>query len=635
MPKLNRALTKSITPLVLSCLLLASALPAQAEAPATRDRAKIPDRYKWDLSRIYPDWNAWEADYAAAEALVTEIAGLQGTLAEGPQALERARQVIDRYGMLIDKVDLFASLNQSVDQGNNNFTARSQRAGNLRSNFAQASSWFDPELLSIPWDTMSTWLDKTPGLAPHRFGIENLYRQARHVLDEDKERLLSYFNSFNRAPSQIYDEIAISDIKFPNYVIGSDTITLTEPQTWYQLEANRNQAERAAMFARYIQVYTDYANTYASIYNGVLQRDWAHTQARTYQSTLEASLDSDNVPTSVYENLVMTARTNTAPLRRYHQLRKQALGLERYCWTDRRVKIVEFDKTYDYDAVVPLVIASSARLGAAYQDSVREMLTGRWIDVYENDGKYSGGFESDCFGVHPYILLNFNGTLGEVFTVAHEAGHATHSMYTNSNQPYATSYYTLFVAEVASTFNEALFLDYLLEQTTDPKERIAILQQAIDNLENTFYVQALFADFEWRAHQMVERGEPVTAEALGALINGLIKEYYGDTIEFDSTNNAYWCRISHFFSTPYYVYKYATSYAASFKMVRDALSSDANARQAAAERFLTLIKSGGDDYPIEQLKKAGVDQTRPDTFLAVTEQMARLVAQLEDELAKR
>jgi oligoendopeptidase F len=413
---------------------------------------------------------------------------------------------------------------------------------------------------------------------------------------------------------------------------NGDTITLSEGQVWFQMGVNRNQDERYQMFETFYHTYQTSVNTYASIYNSVLQRDWATTQARGYASTLEASVDPNQVPLSVYENLVTTVRQGTEPLQRYHQVRRRALGLDEYYWSDRKIPVVEFNKTYEYDEVVPWVIEAVAPLGEEYQARTRELLEGRWVDTYENEGKYSGAFQADAYGQHPYILMNFNGTLGEVFTLAHEAGHALHTMYASGAQPYATAYYTIFVAEVASTLNEALLLEYLLERSDDRLERIALLQQAIDNIAGTFYLQTLFADFEWQAHQLVERGEPVTADVLRGVYAGLLNDYYGDAISIDSLYHSYWTRISHFFQSPYYVYKYATSYASSAKLVAEIGSNNRRSAEAARERYLDLLRSGGSDHPMAQLKAAGVDLSTPKALQAVVIQLDNLVDRLEEEL---
>lgn len=624
---------KSVALLVVLAFVL-SASTAMAR-PQTLVRDSIPDKYKWDFSHIYPNWDAWKADMAKLEKMMDQYAALQGTLAQGPDQLVKAFQLDDDLGMMLYKVYRYPQLQRDVDTRNQEVSAHLQEIQILYAKFQTKTAWFRPELLAISWDTMKGWLDRTPEMAPYRFNIEDMYRQQAHVFSEDKETMLSYFNQFNGTPSSIYDELSTSDIKFKNVVFASgDTVKLTPGAYYNTLSTNRNQDDRRKAFEGFYSVFNDNVNTYAAIYNSILQRDWAQAQARKYNSTLGAALDGDNVPEPVFEQLVTTVRGGTAPVQRYITLRKKALGLESYHLYDGSIPAVDFDKDYEYDDVVEPIIASVAPLGKDYQSKMREIFESRWIDVYENEGKSSGAYSAGVYGVHPYLLLNYNNTLEDVFTVAHEVGHCMHTRLSNENQPFATSGYTIFVAEVASTLNEALFLDYTLKQTKDPKERLALLQHAIDNIVGTFYTQVMFADFEWQAHKLAEEGQPVTADALRELYLGLLQDYYGDTVAKDSLYGATWTRISHFYNSPYYVYKYATCFASSAQLVKGITSPDKKTREEVLNNYLTLLKSGGNDYPMDQLKKAGVDLSQQATIQAVVNQLDQLVNQFEQELKK-
>lgn len=620
-----------IAMVILGFLLLSKATAGQQ----TLNRDEIPDKYKWDFTDIYPNWESWEKDMTRLEKLMDEYAALQGTLAQSPKHLLKAFQLSDQLGIISYKVYRYPGLMNAIDTRDNDVSARLQQVQILFSKFNIATAWFNPEMLAIPWETMDTWLNNTKGFAPYRYEIEDLYRQQEHVLDKDKEQLLSYFSRFNGTPSNIYTELSISDINFSDAALSNgETVTITEGKYQNILATNRNQEDRRKAFETLYKVYNDNVNTYAAIYNGVLQRDWAYAQARHYSSTLEASLDGNNVPASVYENLIARVKANTEPVRRYMKLRKKALGLDTYHLYDSRIPIVDFSKTYEYDEITNWIVESVESLGKDYQKKMKKVFTGGWIDVYENEGKLSGAFSASVYGVHPYMLLNYNETLDNVFTVAHEAGHSMHTVLSHENQPFSTSSYTIFVAEVASTLNEALFLDYMFEHADNPKERIALLQQAIDNIVGTFYSQVLFADFELQAHRMVENGQPITADALNSLYLKLIDEYYGDAVYVDNLYGCLWSRIGHFHEVPYYVYKYATCFASSAKLVKEITSPDKNTRKEALDRYLTLLKSGGNDYPMEQLKKAGVDLSQPNAIRAVIDQLDDLVTLLDTELAK-
>jgi oligoendopeptidase F len=316
------------------------------------------------------------------------------------------------------------------------------------------------------------------------------------------------------------------------------------------------------------------------------------------------------------------------------KLRKKLLGLETYHLYDGQIPIFKSEKVYPYDEAKDLVISSVAPLGEDYVSKYRKFVSGGRIDVYENEGKRSGAYNAGVYGVGPYLLLNYNDTLDAVFTFAHEAGHAMHTVLSYETQPFVTADYTIFVAEVASTTNERFLLTKLLAQSTDPKERFLLLQHAVDSIVGTFYTQVLFADYELQAHRLVEKGEPITATVLSEIYRKLLNDYYGDAVTVDELYKYTWTRIPHFFNTPYYVFQYATCFASSAKLFKDMTTGEAASKKAATDRYLTLLRSGGNDYPMTQLQKAGVDLTKRETVQAVVDQMNELVSQMEAEAAK-
>lgn len=609
--------------------------PIAHALPKTRIRAEIPEKYKWDLAVIYPDWEAWEKDYARLETMMDQFAALSGSVKQGPKELLQTMRLYDDLNILAYRVFRYPQLLHDTDTRDNDVSGKLQRVYNLWARFRTSTAWLNPELLSIGWDHLDGWFAGEKGLAPYRHNLEDLYRQQEHVLDERGEKLLSYFNRLGAAPDDIYTHLSTSDVKFPTIALSDgQEVTLSRAQYGLVLTVNRNQEDRRRAFEAHYQVFKDNANTYAAIYNGVCQNDWALAQSRNYTTTLGAALDKDNVPLEVYENLVNITKAGTEPLRRWYRLRKKVLGLETYHLYDGAVTLVESEKTYEYDAIQPWVAASVAPLGREYQDNVGKAFASRWLDVFENEGKDSGAYSAGVYGVHPFMLLNYNGTMSSVFTVAHEMGHTMHTLLSYANQPFATADYTIFVAEVASTLNEALFLDYMLERAKDPKDRVALLSHAIQTLDGTFYTQVMFADFELQAHRLVEKGEPITADALNQIMQNIQRDYFGDTVAADELYGVLWSRISHFFGSPYYVYKYATCFASSAQIYERIGGKDRKAREAAVQRYLTLLKSGGNDYPMEQLRNAGVDLTRPENFQAVVETLDDLVTRLEKEVAK-
>jgi oligoendopeptidase F len=611
-------------------------MPTEAPAaPPLRDREQIPDRFKWNLKNIFADWDAWQSSYEQLDKNIDAFAALQGTLGRGRHELLAALRLRDEIGQLEYKVWYFASLWYDQDQRDNQINARRQQVQILFAKAAQASAWFDPELLKIPLDTVQSWMAADADLAVYRFAVEDLYRQQEHVLDDRGEHLLSLSSRFSTSPNEAYAALSTADVKHPTVQLSNGTeATLTYGQYRAILATNRNQGDRAAAFQAFHTTYEAAVNTYASLYNSVLQRDLFYSKARGYSSTLEAALHGNNIPTAVVENLIATTKAETEPLRRYHRLRKRVLGLETYHSYDTTIPLVDFDRKYCYDDVLEWLPASVAPLGSDYQRQMREVLGGQCIDVYENPGKRSGAYSAPVYGVQPYMLLNYNDTLDAVFTLAHEMGHSMHTVLSHAHQPFVYAGYTIFVAEVPSTLSEALFLDFMLKRSTDEQERIVLLQHAIDGIVSTFYTQVMFADYELQAHRLAEAGKPVTAEVLSEVYFNLLKAYHGDALDYDEQSRVTWARIPHFYSTPYYVYQYATCFASSADVMKQMTTGSDADRAAAVARYLTLLKSGGSDHPMALLKRAGVDLSRPETVKATVNQLDVLVNQLETAVGR-
>jgi oligoendopeptidase F len=614
--------------------LATDALAAGSLKPGTQNRAAISAEYQWDFSPIYANWQAWEAGMNEIDNRIVEFAKLKGTLDTGPDAVLKAYKAFDDVGMLQYKVYGYTALQRDTDTRNQDVSGKFQRVMALFAKMDTASAWFTPELLGVPESQMEHWIDITPALAPYRFTILDNYRQQKHVLDEQGERLLSYATQLKAAPVAAFQELSTSDIKFPLVTLSDDKEVKLTPSAYHTiLETNPNQADRAKAFEAYLKTYAATTNTYAALYNGVLQRDWFNAQARKFSTTLDAALDIHAIPASVVTNLVDAVRTGTAPLQRYVKLRQKLLDLPSYHLYDGFVPIFKTDAVYPFTDARELVLASVAPLGKDYVAKYQKFLGGKQVDVYENEGKRSGAYVSGIYGVGPYMLLNHSDTQDALFTLAHEGGHAMHTVLSYENQPFVTADYTIFVAEVASTTNERFLLNQLLKTTTDPRQRFVLLQHAVDSIVGTFYTQVLFADFELQAHKLVEQGQPVTSEVLNNIYLKLLKDYYGDAVASDELYKYTWSRIPHFFNSPYYVYQYATCFASSAKLFKDMTTGTEASRAAATDRYLGLLKSGGNDHPMKQLQKAGVDLSQPETVQAVVDQMQELVNQMELEAA--
>ncbi|MDP1569692.1 MAG: oligoendopeptidase F [Vicinamibacterales bacterium] len=610
-------------------------VPVATVAPTlVPDRASIDEQHTWDLGAIFPDWDAWEAAYRDLDARIARFRTFEGTLAGGADRLLQALREHDAIGQLSYKVWYYASLTLDQDQRDNDASGRRQRVQIVFARLGQATSWFNPELLRVPYDTVQGWMRTTEGLELYRFVIEDLFRQQAHVLDESGEKLLALSSRLNGIPRDAYEALSTADAKFPTITLSTgEHVQVSYGQYRKLLATCRAQADRRAAYEALYDTYAANLNTYATLYNGVLQRDWFEARARGHRSTLDAALFGNAIPATVVENLIHETKTGVGPFRRYHALRKRVLGLDEYHVFDGYVPLVDDERRYAYEEVQSWVIDSVAPLGADYQQRVRDAFGGRWIDVYENQGKRSGAYSAPVYGAHPYMLLNYNDTLDAVFTLAHEMGHSMHTLLSHETQPFVYAGYTIFVAEVPSTLSEALLLDYRLARATTRGERVVLLQHAIDGIVGTFYNQVLFADFELEAHRMVERDEPVTAETLSALYGRLLDEYWGDALAPDARARLTWARIPHFFQSPYYVYQYATCFASTARLMEEISGSDETARAAAVQRYLDLLRAGGSDHPMALLQRAGVDLSEPHTVRAVVAQLDGLVTKLEAELA--
>jgi oligoendopeptidase F len=610
-------------------------LTGPASPIRSRNRGEIPDRFKWNVDDIFPSWAEWDAAYKQLEAGVNRYAELKGTLSRGPEQLLEAFRQSETLGQLAYRVWYYPSLQYDQDQRDNTINARRQQVQILFARWRQAESWFSPELLQVPLETVRAWMAQAPSLALYRFAIENLYRQQEHVLDEAGEKLMSLSSRLSQAPYDAYAALSTADARFPKVTLSDgDEVTVSYGQYRAILATKPEQADREKAFVALHDTYKATLNTYAALYNAVCQRDWFQARARGYSSTLQAALHGDNIPTSVVENLIETTRAGVGPLRRYHQLRRRALKVPTYQVYDFSIPLVSFDKKYNYDEVLDWIVEAVAPLGPGYQALMRQGFSSHWIDVYENEGKRSGAYSAPVYGVHPYMLLNYTDTLDDVFTTAHEMGHSMHTILSHETQPFIYSDYTIFIAEVPSTLSEALLLEYMLARSTDPTERIVLLQHAIDNITGTFYTQVMFADYELRAHRLAEQDQPITAEILTETYTQLLKDYYGDAVDLNPYTGITWSRIPHFFNSPYYVYQYATCFASAAKLAKQIMAGGPESA-AARDRFLNLLRAGGSDYPMELLRTAGVDLSQPDTVRAIVDQLDSLVTRLEQELAAR
>ena len=596
-------------------------------------RDNIGQEYKWNLSDIYENYSAWEKDFEKVGELKGELAKFKGQFGNEGKLLEffQKQEEMDKISY---KLYRYPQLARDLNSSDKEAVEHLQKVQFLFAEISTELSWVNSELVDNR-ENIEKWIEKKE-FDDYRFGLKNLFRLQKHILEEKESKLLSYYSSFFSAPRSIYSEVTVTDVEWPQVTLSSGEKVDVTPANYSKiLSTNRNQEDRKLMFQTFYTIYEKKKNTIAAIYNSILQKGIASKKAYNYDSFLLSHLESDNIPEEIYLNLVNTAKNNTKPLQRYLKLRKKILGLEKYYNFDGSINLIEFDKEYEYDDAKEIVLNSVAPLGKDYVEKMKKAISEGWLDVFEAKGKRTGAYSAGVYGVHPYMLLNYNKTLDSVFTLAHELGHTLHTLYSDENQPFSMADYTIFVAEVASTFNERLLLDYMLENTNDPKERIALLEQEIGNIVGTFYFQALLADYEYQAHKLAEAGEPITAEVLSKIMEDLFDKYYGDIIEKDDLIYIFWARVPHFFNSPFYVYQYATCFASSAILYEKMInSSDESKRKETLDKYIQLLSSGGNDFPMEQLKKAGVDLSKIETIEAVARQFDLLLDKLEVEIGK-
>ena len=595
----------------------------------TRARADVPVEETWDLSAIYRSRSDWEADIAAVRDDLPRLVALRGTLGEGAGRLLEAVRLEETISQRVGRIYTWAGLRKDQDNADAEAVADHDRATSLSVEAGQASAWIEPELLALPAGAVERYLADEPQLGQWRHALEQLLRLRAHVLNAEMETLLAAAGEIAVTPGNIFTMLNNADLEHGTIVDESGAeVPLTKGNYQRFLESRDRDVRRQA-FEGMHAAYRAHQNTLATTYAASVKTDIFFARAHHYASALEASLYPNNIPVAVYDNLVATVNRRLSLLRRYIALRKRALGLETLRVYDLYVPIVEeVTADYAYERGVDIVLGAIGKLGEDYRSNLAAGLDSRWVDVYENKGKTSGAYSWGVHGVHPYILLNWSGRLDDVFTLAHEVGHAMHSFYTSANQPYTYGRYTLFLAEIASTTNELLLTDTLRHQTDDLAAQKHLINHALDSFRGALYRQTMFAEFERWAHERVEGGEALTPDALCAHYAGLCERYYGPDVEVDEHAAIEWARVPHFYRA-YYVFQYATGISAAAAMAKAILTDGEPARQ----RYLRFLAGGSSRYSLDLLRDAGVDMTTPAPIDDALDMFEGLLSELEGLMA--
>ena len=575
-------------------------------AGAIPERSSIAEKYKWDLEAIYPSVAAWEDAFAGLEPKLDALAAFKGKLGE-PDTLLKFLKLEEGVSEELGKLYVYANMKSHEDLRVTRHQELADKSENLMMRHSAVTSFFRPEILALPEGRLHGFMaedeGKNEGLKLYGFYFSEMLREREHVLSHNEEELLAHTHEIGSVAQNAFTMLTDADIKFP--VIkdedGQD-VELTE-ERYYKLSRSRDRNVRKAAFEGIHDTYGQYKNAIGALYSGSVKGDIFYSKARKYKSSLDKALFADNVPETVYDNVVKTANKHAPLLHEYMALRKHALKLDELHLYDLNVPLSEEPVSdIPYGEALEMVTEALAPLGADYVKNLKTGFAERWIDVYENQGKRKGAYSWGSYGTRPYVLLNYNGTLRDVFTIAHEMGHSLHSWYAHTSQPQVYADYTILLAEVASTTNEALLLEYLLRKSSTEAEKKWLLAYYFDMVRTTFYRQALFAEYEQITHRRAESGEALTPLYLCELWDGLNMKYYGPSVTIDSPIRMEWARIPHFY-TAFYVYKYVTGFTTAGAFADSIL----NEGESARERYLTFLKSGSSDFSLSILKKTGVD----------------------------
>lgn len=591
------------------------------------ERKNIENKYKWAIDEMYPTDSDLNSDIDKVKQLIDRINVYKGRLSESKETLYEALHISEEAGRILEKLYVYTHMKSHEDTRINENQGKSTKIDMLSTELSMATSYMVPEIISIDEAKLNQFLQDEK-LAFYKKYIDEILREKPHTLSEREEEILAATSDLTSVPENVYDMMSYADIEFPEIKDEEgNKIKLTHSNYSLFLQSKNRRVRKEAFEGMY-SVYKQYKNTFASTLYGAIKSEIFYSKIRKYESALQGSLFADNISVDVYENLIKSIDENIHVLDKYIELKKKFLGLDEVHMYDLYVPLAQdFDMKITYEEAKDIVLEALKPLGEEYLSHIKEAFDNNWIDVYENDGKQGGAYSWGCYDSKSYILMNYHNDLNSLFTLIHELGHSMHSYYSKNTQPYLYSGYKIFVAEVASTLNELLLINYLLEKSNSKEERIYLLNYYLEQFRTTVYRQTMFAEFEKIVHEIVEGGDPLTAEGFIDIYYKLNEKYYGNSCVIDEEIGFEWARIPHFY-TNFYVYKYATGFSAASALSKQILEEG----EVAVARYKEFLKSGGSDYPLNQLKAAGVDMQKKQSVDEALSVFAELVDKLEKEL---
>lgn len=590
-------------------------------------RDQINEKFKWNLTDIYPDDNQWENEFKWVKDNLVKYKTFEGRL-ENSSDLLACLKFDEEVGIKLERMSLYSMLSKDSDLRDTKYQGMDGRFKSLYAQVLTASSFIKPEILKIDENKITEMLNNVAELRIYKHSFDDLLRFRRHTLDKEQEELLAMADEITQIPYNTYSLFTNADLEFPNVIDEAGNSVEISHSRYYAALYSKDRTYRGNAFKAYLSVYRKNANSLSSLFNGNIKTNIFYARTRKYKSAREAALFKNNIPLSVYDNLIKSLSDNMEPMYRWASLKKKLLKIDELHPYDVYVTVFDpkLEKKYPYEEAVKLVLDSLKIMGNEYLGSLNKAFNNRWIDVYETKAKRSGAYSSGTtFGVHPYVLLNWTDLLNDVFTLAHEMGHNMHSYYTGLTQPYTYANYSIFLAEVASTFNENLLLDHLIKISETTDEKLFLLEKYLNNITTTVYRQVMFAEFEMLTHSKVENGDVLTPDKLCKLYKDIYQKYWGDKMVVDEEESYTWARVPHFYYN-FYVYQYATGFAAS-----EALAAKVKLEgEPAVKKYMDFLKAGSSDYPINILKNAGVDMNSPEPILAVTKKMSQIIDEIEN-----
>ena len=616
-------------------LLAICTLLSSVNGYSQKTRVEIPANYKWNLTDLFPSDDSWRTALNELTPKLDGIEKFKGTLTQSASNLLKALQYNSEVSKEATKLYIYASMNSDLDTRNMKYTGMKQELQQLFSNFGAKAAFFEPEILTADWVTIDGFIKSEPKLEDYRMSLGNMFRTKKHTLSEPEERIMALANMVSDVPHSVYGTFSNAEMPKPEVTLSNGEKIEIGSSEYNQYRASANRHDREIVFKAYWDNYAKFRASYGEMLYGKVKTDMFDSKARHYDSSLEAALYPSNIPVEIYHSLVDNVNKSLPAFHRYLKIKKRMMGVDTLKYLDLYAPVVKnVDLKYSYEDATKIVLEALKPMGNEYVATVKKAIDERWIDAFPTPGKQSGAYSNGAdYDGHPYILLNYNNLYDDVSTLAHELGHTMQSYFSNKKQPYPMADYETFVAEVASTFNEVLLFNYIIGTVKDDDVKLSLLMNWLDRFKGTLFRQTQFAEFELKIHEEAEAGKPLTGDTFSKIYKDIVNKYYGHDqgiCRVDDNISMEWAFIPHFYRN-FYVFQYSTSFTASISLAEKVMSGD----QKALKNYMDFLSAGGSDYPIELLKKAGVDMTSTDPFEKTTASMNKVMDEIEKILDKK